>query len=107
MYKDVVLLAEEVEKWAIRLRYKDNKINENIKLSKIYYLNKISTESIVVSNALHQIKDFLLDLEKVEEIPEEIRNKLLLLKAFYVEPKGLETPLGTLSSTYNWEDINN
>lgn len=81
-YKDVVDLAKTIEMWAGKLRYKDN-INENIPLSVIVTINKISSGNLIFSDDVKLLNNLIKELEKVEKIPEEIKNKLLLITAIY------------------------
>jgi hypothetical protein len=83
MYETVVELAKEIETWAGSLRYKDNKINEKIDLDAIYHMNNISTGKIIISSDLEHITFALSLFEKAEPAPDHIKNKILLLKAFY------------------------
>lgn len=95
-YVDVVNLAKEIEIWAAGVRYRDNNINEKISLESVYHLNRISTGQIVVSNDLEQISYIIKNFEEVEKAPDHIRNKLLLLNAFYSNKYKTPEITGTL-----------
>lgn len=82
-YRSTIDIAKQIEIWAGNLRYKNDEINYDVTLATINHLNKISCGKIIISTDLDLIKTIVHDLEKIEPAPENIKNKLLIINAFY------------------------
>jgi hypothetical protein len=76
--------AQEMELWAIALRYKNGEINEDVNLQIVWNLQRMKEKYPFYTE---QSKKILLEtmahLERFEAAPENIKNKVLSIGAFY------------------------
>lgn len=82
-HKNIKELAEQVEIWLAPLRYANNALDQKISLKDIVTLSEISTGDKIYLNAVNKIQTIVDYYQILHPVPEEIKNRLLCLLAFY------------------------